>query len=85
MIWIERPWIDRKPSVGWKRLRENSSVSLFEFEQLCRGAARATSEAITDLIAMDGGPSAHLWLPPLGRLYGARSSIYLTNLVTIGL
>lgn len=61
-----------------------ATVSLFEFEQLCRQAARSTGDSVTDLIAMDGGPSAHLWLPTLGRLYGSRASIYLTNLVTLG-
>ena len=61
-----------------------ATVSLYAFEQLCRRAAASAGEAVEDLIAMDGGPSAHLWLPTVGRLYGARSSIYLTNLVTIG-
>jgi hypothetical protein len=62
--------------------RGQDCVSLYEFEQLARAAASAHGEAIADLIAMDGGPSAHLLLPG-GRLYGATSSIYLTNLIAL--
>ena len=60
------------------------TVSLFQFEQLARRAAIAEGEVLSGLIAMDGGPSAHLYLPASGRLYGSPSSIFLTNLVAIG-
>jgi hypothetical protein len=57
-------------------------ISLFEFGRLARAAATAHGEAVADLLAMDGGPSAHLFLP--GRtLYGASSSIFLTNLIAL--
>lgn len=62
--------------------RGQDCISLYEFERLARAAAAAHGEAITDLIAMDGGPSAHMLLPG-GTLYGATRSIYLTNLIAL--
>ena len=59
------------------------TISLFEFEQLAGVAASTQGQTIAAMIAMDGGPSAHLILPAAGRLYGEASSIYLTNLVTL--
>jgi hypothetical protein len=63
------------------------SVSLWEFEKLARAGAAAEGVAIRDLIAMDGGPSAHLYLPDdgAGVLFGQGGHIYTPNLVCIGL
>jgi len=64
-----------------------ASVSLWEFEKLAREAAARRGERIADLIAMDGGPSAHLYLPggpAKAGLYGHLGRIYTPNVVCIG-
>ena len=65
-----------------------ATVSLWEFEKLARAAALRQGERIDDLIALDGGPSAHLYLPGgpgrEGVLHGWKGRIYTPNVVCIG-
>ncbi|MBX7249584.1 MAG: phosphodiester glycosidase family protein [Caulobacteraceae bacterium] len=63
------------------------AVSLWEFEALAEAAAKARGVKITDLLAMDGGPSAHLWLGGEGGgvLYGQPGRIYTPNKVCLSL
>jgi hypothetical protein len=63
------------------------AVSLWEFEGLARAAAARVDEHIADMLAMDGGPSAHLFLPDEngGVLYGQPGRIYTPNMVCVGL
>lgn len=62
---------------------DQDSVSLYEFSLLARAAVAATGEKLQDLLAMDGGPSAHIYLPPANRLFGYRGPAYLPNAVCI--
>ncbi len=63
-----------------------STVSLWEFEKLVRAAAADLGEAPADVLAFDGGPSAHLFLPGAdgGELFGQLGRIYTPNVVCIG-
>jgi len=63
------------------------AVSLWEFEALVRAAADTLGERVTDMLAMDGGPSAHLFLPDEngGVLYGQPGRIYTPNMVCLSL
>ncbi len=67
-----------------------STVSLWEFEKLIRAAATDMSERLADVLAFDGGPSAHLFLPGPGagpdggELFGQPGRIYTPNVVCIG-
>lgn len=63
-----------------------ATVSLWEFEKLAREAARRQGDEIVDLIAMDGGPSAHFYVPdaPKQSLHGWLGRIYTPNVVCIG-
>jgi hypothetical protein len=63
---------------------DQDSVSLYEFSTLARAAVAATGARLMDLIAMDGGPSAHVYLPGLKRMYGYRGAAYLPNAICIG-
>jgi len=60
------------------------SITLFEFSTLARAAVAATGRRLSNLLAMDGGPSAHIYLPAAKRLYGYRGGAYLPNAVCIG-
>lgn len=62
----------------------NDGVSLYEFEQLARAAVGSRGRALRDLIAGDGGPSAHMWLPRAGVFLGQTGSIFLTDVVCVG-
>jgi hypothetical protein len=60
---------------------QQRTMSLAEFSRLVAAAARTQRVEINDLIAMDGGPSAHLWLPILKKLHGARGPTYLPSVI----
>lgn len=63
------------------------AVSLWEFEALVEAAAGDLGERVTDMLAMDGGPSAHLFLPDEAGsvLYGQPGRIYTPNMVCLSL
>jgi hypothetical protein len=63
---------------------DQDSISLFEFSALARAAVAATGGRLNNLLAMDGGPSAHIYLPGAKRLYGYRGAAYLPNAICIG-
>lgn len=63
---------------------DQNSVSLFEFEKLVQAASTALGAAPLDVIAMDGGPSAHIYLPDSDQLFGYKGSSYLPNVVCLG-
>lgn len=60
------------------------SITLFEFSALARAAVGATGDRLSNLLAMDGGPSAHIYLPSTRRLYGYRGGAYLPNAICMG-
>jgi hypothetical protein len=62
----------------------NDAVSLYEFEALAEAAIAADHLKLKDLIAMDGGPSAHLYLPHAGLFYGQTGPIFLTDAICLG-
>ena len=59
-------------------------VSLYEFEELIRAGAAVQGKILADVIALDGGPSAHLWLPRQEVFLGQTGSIFLTDAVCVG-
>ena len=61
------------------------TVSLAEFGVLARGALARTGQQVATLIALDGGPSAHLYFPASGRLFGARGPVFLPNAVCVAI
>ena len=65
-----------------------AGVSLWEFEKLVRQAAIVQGERMIDFIALDGGPSAHLYTPNAngkgGGLWGQLGRIYTPNVVCVG-
>lgn len=62
---------------------DQNSVSLFEFEKLVRAGSAALGAAPLDVIALDGGPSAHIYLPNSGQLFGYQGSSYLPNVICL--
>ena len=62
----------------------NDAVSLYEFEELIQAAAAVRGKTLADVIAFDGGPSAHLWIPGQEIFLGQTRSIYLTDVVCVG-
>lgn len=60
---------------------QQRTMSLAEFSRLATAAARTRRVEIDDLLAMDGGPSAHLWLPRSKKLHGARGPTYLPSAI----
>jgi hypothetical protein len=60
------------------------TASLYEFSALARAAVASIGGRLSNLLAMDGGPSAHIYLPRLKRLYGYRGAAYLPNAICIG-
>jgi len=61
----------------------NDTVSLYEFETLAEGAAAANGLRLRDVIAMDGGPSAHLYLPRTDLFFGQTGPIFLTDVICL--
>ena len=64
--------------------KDGGGVSLYEFEELIRAGAAVQGKLLADVIAMDGGPSAHLWLPRQDLFLGQTGSIFLTEAVCVG-
>ena len=64
--------------------QNQDSISLYEFSTLARAAVAATGGRLRDLLALDGGPSAHIYLPGARRIYGYRGPSYLPNAICIG-
>ena len=62
---------------------DQRTVSLAEFARLAALAAARAGTRIVGLLAMDGGPSAHLWFPGAGQLFGARGDVYLPSAVCL--
>lgn len=61
--------------------RNQDSVSLWELGVLARAAMKAQGGLVQDLLAMDGGPSAHILFGD--RLFGYRGPAYLPNAVCV--
>lgn len=62
---------------------DQNGVSLFEFEQMAAWVTDQNSLRIKDFIAMDGGPSAHIYLPKTLDLLGDRGFVYIPNVVCL--
>jgi hypothetical protein len=60
---------------------QQKALSLAELARLAAAAARTRGVEINGLLAMDGGPSAHLWLPTAKTLHGARGPTYLPSAI----
>lgn len=63
---------------------DQDTVSLHEFAELTLWAATRQGDAAQDVIALDGGPSAHLFLPGLKTIFGDGAAIFLPNAVCVG-
>ncbi|MDG2514069.1 phosphodiester glycosidase family protein [Sphingobium yanoikuyae] len=63
--------------------QDQQTVSLAEFAKLTLAAASSQRVALEGMLAMDGGPSAHLWFPAAGVLYGDRGPAYLPSAVCV--
>lgn len=63
---------------------DQDTVSLSELGTLAMAAVRAQGARLDTLLALDGGPSAHIYLAAQRRLFGFAGSIYLPNAVCIG-
>lgn len=63
--------------------QDQQSVSLAEFAKLVLAAAASQQVALEGMLAMDGGPSAHLWFPAAGVLYGHRGPAYLPSAICV--
>ena len=63
--------------------QDQQTVSLAEFTKLVLAAAAIKHITIDGLLAMDGGPSAHLWFPAKNALYGHRGPSYLPSAICV--
>ena len=63
--------------------QDQQTVSLAEFARLALTAAARRRIVLEGMLAMDGGPSAHLWFPNSGVLYGHRGPAYLPSAVCV--
>jgi hypothetical protein len=63
--------------------QDQQTVSLAEFSKLVLAAAAIKRIMIEALLAMDGGPSAHLWFPGKNVLYGHSGPSYLPSAVCV--
>jgi hypothetical protein len=62
---------------------DQDSISLYEFSVLARAAVATTGARLKDFLSMDGGPSAHIYLPVGNRLFGYRGPAFLPNAICI--
>lgn len=62
---------------------DQQTVSLWEFTELTLAAGVDKGIMLDSVLAMDGGPSAHLWFPQDGVLYGHRGPVYLPSAVCV--
>lgn len=58
-------------------------LSLFEFAGLLTFSGRADAPDMKIALAMDGGPSSHIYIPQLGIHFGAEVVSYVPNLITL--
>lgn len=63
--------------------RDQQTVSLAEFSKLAIAALKSKRIVPDGLLAMDGGPSAHLWFPAKKALYGHRGAAYLPSAICV--
>lgn len=62
---------------------DQETVTLTELGALAMAAVRLRQKRLDTLIALDGGPSAHLYLARQRRLFGFGGSMYLPNAVCV--
>ena len=62
---------------------DQDTVRMGEFSTLAAAAAGLAGHPARDLIAMDGGPSAHIRLGAQGKFYGYRGPAFLPNVVCL--
>jgi hypothetical protein len=60
------------------------AVSLYEFAEMLVRASKVYGLELAEAINLDGGPSAHIYLPRLRRHFGGPTTTYLPNAVAIG-
>ncbi|MGE4337877.1 MAG: phosphodiester glycosidase family protein [Pigmentiphaga sp.] len=63
--------------------QDQETISLAEFSLLALTAAALKGIELDGLLGMDGGPSAHIWFPKDGALYGHRGPVYLPSVVCV--
>ncbi len=61
--------------------RDQETVTLSEIGALARSAVQLRGKRLETLLALDGGPSAHVYLPASRRLFGFAGSIYVPNVI----
>jgi hypothetical protein len=61
--------------------KNQDSISLWELGVLARAAMKARGGTVRDLLALDGGPSAHIAIGD--RLFGYRGPAYLPNAICL--
>ncbi len=59
------------------------ALSLYEFGQLITISERDGGPGGKTLLALDGGPSVHIYIPSMRRHYGIRESGYLPNALKV--
>jgi hypothetical protein len=63
--------------------KNQQTISLAEFSKFALAALKNKEIEPDGLLAMDGGPSAHIWFPKRNALYGYRGTAYLPSAVCV--
>ncbi len=63
--------------------RDGHGLSLRRFTELVRDREELADDPVTDLLALDGGPSAAIVVPGIERVYGMDALTYLPNAICI--
>ena len=64
---------------------EQNSVTLAEFARLAASAITRVGERPADMLAMDGGPSAHLYVAGSAIFFGSKGAAYVPNVICLDL
>ncbi len=63
----------------------NEALSLYEFAQVLSAVSEVESKSVDYALYMDGGPSAHIFIPGLNLHFGSDGATYIPNLVRFSL
>lgn len=63
--------------------QDGRAVSLFEFAQILEAMPDITGSKISKMIALDGGPSAHIYISAIDTHLGYESESYVPNAICI--
>ncbi len=62
---------------------DQRTVTLVEMGRIAIAASASEGRSLTTLLALDGGPSAHVALPGARRIYGDRGGMFLPNAICV--